>query len=52
MNVEQHLDQIAEKCKHYNIKALYLIGSVARGEDTADSDLDFSLVSIILISQE
>ena len=41
MNVEQHLDQIAEKCKHYNIKALHLVGSVARGEDTADSDLDF-----------
>ena len=41
MNVEQHLDQIAEKCQHYNIKALYLIGSVARGENTADSDLDF-----------
>ena len=41
MNVEQHLTQIAERCRHYNIKALYLVGSAARGEETADSDLDF-----------
>ena len=41
MNIEQHIDQITAGCKQYEIKALYLIGSVARGESTAQSDLDF-----------
>lgn len=41
MKVELYLDQISEKCRQYNIKALYLIGFEARGEDIATSELDF-----------
>ena len=41
MKIEQHIDQIIEGCQLYNIKELYLVGSAARGEATAESDLDF-----------
>ena len=41
MNIEHYLNQIAEACRIYNIKSLYLVGSAARGEQTASSDLDF-----------
>ena len=41
MKLEEHLAQIAEGCKRFNIKALYVVGSAARGEATENSDLDF-----------
>lgn len=41
MNVDLYKQQIAEKCRQFNIKTLYLVGSAARGEDTDGSDLDF-----------
>jgi hypothetical protein len=34
------MDQIAEVCRRYSVKELSVFGSVARGEDRPDSDVD------------
>jgi predicted nucleotidyltransferase len=38
-------DQIAELCRRYGIVELSVFGSVARGEDRPDSDVDLLYVS-------
>ncbi|MEO7195616.1 MAG: nucleotidyltransferase family protein [Pseudonocardiaceae bacterium] len=38
-------DQIAELCRRYGIAELSVFGSVARGEDRPDSDVDLLYVS-------
>jgi predicted nucleotidyltransferase len=38
-------DQIAELCRRYGIVELSVFGSVARGEDHPDSDVDLLYVS-------
>jgi uncharacterized protein len=38
-------DQIAELCRHYGIAELSVFGSVARGENRPDSDVDLLYVS-------
>lgn len=39
-------DQIAEICRRYRIAELSVFGSVARGEDRPDSDVDLLYVSV------
>jgi predicted nucleotidyltransferase len=39
-------DQIAELCRRYGIAELSVFGSVARGEDRPDSDVDLLYVSV------
>ena len=43
------IDEIKKKirpiCEKYNVRALFLFGSYARGEATEESDVDFHLVS-------
>jgi predicted nucleotidyltransferase len=41
---ELPLDRIAELCREYGVTELAIFGSVARGEATADSDIDFLYV--------
>jgi uncharacterized protein len=38
-------DQIAELCRRYGIAELSMFGSVARGDDRPDSDVDLLYVS-------
>jgi uncharacterized protein len=38
------LDRIAELCREYGVTELAIFGSVARGEATFDSDIDFLYV--------
>ncbi len=38
-------DQIAELCRRYGIAELSVFGSVARGDDRPDSDIDLLYVS-------
>lgn len=39
--IEEIKQKIIPIAKSHNLKAVYLIGSYARGEATADSDIDF-----------
>ncbi|MFN2496510.1 MAG: nucleotidyltransferase family protein [Pseudonocardiaceae bacterium] len=45
MEFEASRDQIAELCRRYGIAELSVFGSVARGEDRPDSDVDLLYVS-------
>ncbi|MGI8641833.1 MAG: nucleotidyltransferase family protein [Pyrinomonadaceae bacterium] len=40
MNLSQFKKQLDEICRENNIKMLGVFGSVARGEDTPESDID------------
>ena len=40
MNLDKQLDKIREICRANNIQMLGVFGSVARGEDTIESDVD------------
>jgi len=51
MNIEDHLEKVQEGCKRFDIRHLYLIGSVASGKNTGDSDVDF-LVSFNDLSSD
>jgi|SRR5215204_3795057 len=42
--VDLPLDRIATLCREYGVTELAVFGSVARGEATADSDIDFLYV--------
>ncbi len=39
--VEEHQPAIEALCRQYAVRALYVFGSVVRGEATLDSDIDF-----------
>ncbi len=39
--VEKYIKEIS---KHYNIKAVYLFGSYAKGTNTEDSDIDVAII--------
>jgi uncharacterized protein len=41
---ELPLDRIADLCREYGVTELAVFGSVARGEATPDSDIDFLYV--------
>lgn len=41
---ELPLDRIADLCREFGVTELAIFGSVARGEATADSDIDFLYV--------
>ena len=42
MELKEHIQQSSgELCQRFGIKKLCLFGSVARGDDTVDSDIDF-----------
>jgi hypothetical protein len=57
---EEHRDQIREIATRHHGRAIYVFGSVARGEERADSDIDFlvdfeagsSLFDLMRISDE
>ena len=38
---QQIASQSADLCRRYGVRRLGLFGSVARGEERADSDIDF-----------
>ena len=40
-NIEEYIKEIS---KHYNIKAVYLFGSYAKGTNTEDSDIDVAII--------
>ncbi|NJR70700.1 MAG: DNA polymerase subunit beta [Synechococcales cyanobacterium CRU_2_2] len=40
-HLQQHRDQLLEIFRKYHSSNVYVFGSVARGEATADSDVDF-----------
>lgn len=40
MNLEPYLEQIRKVCRQSNISRLCVFGSVARGDDTSESDVD------------
>ncbi len=40
MNLNQFREQLNELCRQNNIEMLGVFGSVARGEDTVESDVD------------
>lgn len=40
-NIDLHRDEIAAFCRRNHIRRLSLYGSVLRGEDNPDSDIDF-----------
>jgi uncharacterized protein len=42
--VDLPLDRIAELCREYGVIELEIFGSVARGESTENSDIDFLYV--------
>jgi len=42
--VQQNDNNIIEICKRYAIKSLSVVGSVARGDETEDSDIDLLVV--------
>jgi predicted nucleotidyltransferase len=42
--VQQSDNNIIEICKRYAIKSLFVVGSVARGDETEDSDIDLLVV--------
>ncbi len=44
MPTDLPLDRIADLCREYGVTELAIFGSVARGEATADSDIDFLYV--------
>lgn len=41
MNIEDHPEKVKEGCKRFNIRYLCLIGTVASGKNTGESDVDF-----------
>ena len=40
-NIENHIDEVRELCKLYNVVKMYLFGSVLGKEFTEQSDVDF-----------
>ena len=40
-NIEKYIKEIS---KYYNIKAVYLFGSYAKGTNTEDSDIDVAII--------
>jgi predicted nucleotidyltransferase len=40
-SIEQLKELVAPVAKKYNLKAVYVFGSVARGDATEESDIDF-----------
>jgi predicted nucleotidyltransferase len=41
MDINSHIDAITAACQRYGVKSLWVVGSVARGEASAHSDVDF-----------
>ena len=41
-NINKFIEEIR---KHYNVKAIILFGSYAKGTETEDSDIDIAIVS-------
>ncbi|MCB9185413.1 MAG: nucleotidyltransferase domain-containing protein [Flavobacteriales bacterium] len=39
--IEKHLSAIQKLCKEHRVEAFHLFGSVAKGEQTENSDYDF-----------
>lgn len=41
MKVEDHIDAITAACRRFDVKDLWIVGSAARGDSHANSDIDF-----------
>lgn len=39
--IEQHIDELRSLCERYNVSALYVFGSFAKGQFSDKSDIDF-----------
>jgi len=39
--IDKHLDKLKKLCEKYYVAELYLFGSLARGEISKESDIDF-----------
>jgi predicted nucleotidyltransferase len=39
--VEQHIETVSELCRQYNVRNMYLFGSVLTEKFSPDSDIDF-----------
>jgi predicted nucleotidyltransferase len=42
--IQDKLPEVVQLCEQYHVKALYIFGSAARDEMTAESDVDFLVV--------